>query len=338
MTGNELQDPPGDVAGSGGLVPQRAMLWLAAFGIACTSQAAWVGATVLRAKTAMRWDPSQHSMWGWAIWSDITTGNWLTFLYDSYRQVYWPPLHSWAMAAAMLVFGPSIFTVGLVSLVAYVATGVLLAVLARRAQPGYGGLAAAVTLGLWLTAGNVVNRFATEAYTEMPAIAVTGVALLLLSRAFERGTRSAWLWAGGAAMATYLTKTDYGIILMLATLAGTLLAARAGSQREPLRKLLPWAAVIAMLAALWFAYPAKITTTIAAVVLNRSQGPPPLSLAGLTYHIVQLFHWTDGAVIGGLLLLAFGVAAFRPRTDLVRVVALYVALALLLHTVSATKS
>ena len=63
MAGNELQEKPADAAGSGGLVPRRAMPWMAAFGIACPSQAAWVGATVLRGKTAMTWDPSQHSIW-----------------------------------------------------------------------------------------------------------------------------------------------------------------------------------------------------------------------------------------------------------------------------------
>jgi hypothetical protein len=336
MPDNDLQRRPAELEAPPALVGHRGMTWLAILVFACAMQATWVGLRVLRAKSELTWDPAQHAMWGWAVWSDVASGNWLSFLYDTYRQVYWPPLHSWAMAAAMLVFGPSTFAVGLASLVAYASAGVALGVLASRAQPRYGGIAAAVTVGLWLTAGNLVHRYATVALTEMPAIAVTAGALLLLSRALERGTRSAWIWAGVGAMATYLTKTDYGIILMLATAAGVLLAARAGSQPAPLGKLVPWATAIAVLAALWFAYPAKIPATVAALV-NRAQGPPTLSLAGMTYHLTQLVQQTDGFAVWGLSLLAFGATALRPRTDLLRVVTIYIVVAYLLHTLSPTK-
>jgi 4-amino-4-deoxy-L-arabinose transferase-like glycosyltransferase len=310
--------------------------WLAILVAACVLQAAWVAGHVLAAKSAFSWDPSHHSMWGWLVWSDLTTGNWLSFLYDTYRQVYWPPLHSWMLAAAMLAFGPSVFTTGLVSLAAYSATGVLLGVLAARAERRHRVTAGAVAAGLWLTSGNLVNRYATEAYTEMPAVAVTAGALLLLARALERDTRAAWALAGAAAMVTYLTKTDYGLVLMMATVAGTLLAVRARSRPEPLRGLLPWALAVAVLAALWFAYPPKIPVTIAALV-NREQGPPLLSVAGVGYHFAKLVQWTDGFVVWGLCLAAFGAAALRPRTDLVRIVVAYVAIALLLHTLSQTK-
>ncbi|HEY7530356.1 MAG TPA: glycosyltransferase family 39 protein [Gemmatimonadota bacterium] len=317
-------------------VRRRRSLALAALVLLCVLQALWVAIHVLAEKTAFTWDPSHHSMWGWLIWSDVATGHWLSFLYDTYRQVYWPPVHSWLLGAAMLVLGPSVFTTGLVSLVTYSAAGVLLGVLAAKAERRHALTAGAVATGLWLTAGNLVNRYATQPFTEMPAVAVTAGAMLLLVRALERGTPAAWAWAGVAAMATYLTKTDYGIILILATLSGSVLSARARGGPTDRRGLLAWALAIAVLAGMWFAFPPKIPATIGALV-NREQGPPTLSVRGLAYHFGTLVDWTDGFLVWALCLAAFAASVLAPRTDLVRIVLAYVAIAFLLHTVSQTK-
>ena len=275
-------------------------------------------------------------MWGWLVWADLAEGNWLTFLYDSYRQIYWPPLHSWALALAMLVLGPSVFVTGLVSLLAYAATGMALGAIALHADRHRSWTAPAVAVGLWLTAGNLVNRYATEAFTETVAMAATAGALLLLARALNLRSRPAWALAGIAAMLVYLTKTDYGILLMLATAIALLLPPRPGGRRVVVRSLVPWAIAIAVVAAIWFAYPPKILFTISALV-NREQGPPILSPAGLAFHFAALVRWSDGILVWGLGLLALGATLYRPRTDLLRVIAVYVGLALLLHTLSQTK-
>ena len=51
-------------------------------------------------------DDAYHSLWGLRIAEDIRQGQWLGLAYDTYRQVYWPPLHSWYLAALFLLWGP----------------------------------------------------------------------------------------------------------------------------------------------------------------------------------------------------------------------------------------
>ena len=72
------------------------------------------------------WDEAAHGMKGLLIAHDLQTGNLFAFLLDSYRQVLYPPLHSWALSLFFLVLGPSVVTAAAVSLVCFVATSIML--------------------------------------------------------------------------------------------------------------------------------------------------------------------------------------------------------------------
>src|SRR5689334_9994264 len=53
-------------------------------------------------------DEGVHALKGVQFADDFQRGDWLGLLLDSYRQVLYPPLHSWLIAIAYLVNGPSV--------------------------------------------------------------------------------------------------------------------------------------------------------------------------------------------------------------------------------------
>src|SRR5438067_7122064 len=62
---------------------------------------------VIRPGAGFSWDEASHSLKGLVITNDLRSGDWLGFLYDTYRQVYWPPLHSCMTGIAFLCAGPA---------------------------------------------------------------------------------------------------------------------------------------------------------------------------------------------------------------------------------------
>jgi hypothetical protein len=304
------------------------------------AQAAWIFVLILQERGEFGWDPAQHTLWGLLIYQDIVGGKWISFLIDTYRQVYWPFLQSWLIALSMLSFGPTAVASRLVSLIAYAITGTVLGLLARRAAPERPLPAICVAVGLWLTMTNYVFRYATESFAESAATAVTAVSLLALARALERNSAGAYVWAGTAAMLTYFAKTGYGIVLILATVVAMLLYHRRYAIPAFRRSAIAYSSPIAALGALWFAYPPKIMAT-AAALMNRKLGPDVLSMEGLLYHLEQLVKWCDGGlapggVIAAGLAVCFVVATRLKKNALLYLVVTYVAVAFALHTASQT--
>ncbi|MFN7974621.1 MAG: glycosyltransferase family 39 protein [Acidobacteriota bacterium] len=311
--------------------------WSAAGGAAlCAAIAlhAWlVAAPVLRHKGDFEWDPAHHALWGHTIYDDLRRGNVISLAFDTYRQVYWPPVQSWAIAAALFVLGPSQTAVRLVSLAAFYVAALLLGALALRMDPAPRPTAAIVTTGLWLTAARFTARFATEAFTETLAMALTAASFLVFAWALRRRTARAVAIAGASAMLVYLTKTDYGIMAIAAQAAVLTVDAW---PRRGFRGPIPFLAPVAAIGLLWFAYVPKLLSTIQALN-NRPYGPPRFSTEGLLYHFEIIEHWADGAFALGALLACLALSFFSARTRILQVVLVYLGLALFLHEISQSK-
>jgi 4-amino-4-deoxy-L-arabinose transferase-like glycosyltransferase len=239
-------------------------------------QAYIVYANVLVNKGDFSWDPAHHSLWGLMVYQDIVGGNWISFAIDTYRQIYWPFLQSWFIAAFMLVLGPTPVAARLVSLVACALTAVMLAGIARRTMPKQSVLAVAVTVGLWLSMGAFVVRYAADAFSEALAIAMTAASVWVLAAALERGGRWLFFWAGVLSMGTYFAKTGYGVVLIPAVLIPFFLAARRGELVDTRWSITAYLVGVLIPAVLWFAYPPKVLVTIDALV-NQPFGPSMLS-------------------------------------------------------------
>ena len=316
--------------------PRRRIAAFSVLLLLCTCQATFVCIRLLAPRGDPGWDAAHHSMLGLMVYADIVHHRWISFVFDTYRQVYWPFLHSWFLAASMIVFGPTLVAARAVSLMAYAVSAILIGLLGYRLTPERSILRAAVAVFLWLTAAGFVNEFAVEALIESLAIAMTLASLLALQCAGESKSGRAFAWAGLWAMATYFTKTDYGILVMAATLV--VMGASAWRQRLPedFRRIRLYLTPIVILSFAWFAYLPKIPATIAALT-NFQYGPPRWSVPGVLYHFRELMRWSDSPWIFIALAVCFVWSWRSASSPLIRVILAYISIALVLHTISHTK-
>jgi hypothetical protein len=234
-----------------------------------------------------------------------------------------------------LVFGATAEVARACSLAAYVAAAGFLAFAARRAR----GAVAALVAGLGFLLSPLAAKLAGTALLELPALALFSLTLLL----YVDGRRPVLL--GLSVFATYLTRTNYGVLLALGLSAAFAVDGAigrrldAGDPRRAARKnALKAFAALAVPLALWFAYPPKIARTLAALA-NLPTGPSPFSAEGLLY-----YPRTAVTLAGSGPLLALYAAALvfsfllRLRRDRsVRLVAILALLQIVLAEISHTK-
>ena len=226
------------------------------------------------------WDEGFHALYGLRTAMEFRAGDFLRVAYDAYRSVYWPPFHALYSGVIFLIFGTTAEVARASSLAAYVAAAGFLALAALRAR----GAVAALVAGFGFLLSPLAAKLSGMALLELPALALFSLTLLL----YVDGRRPVLL--GLSVFATYLTRTNYGVLLALGLTAafaidgaiGRRLAAgdpRRAAREKALRAL----AALAVPLALWFAYPPKIAHTLAALV-NLPTGPPPFSAEGLLYY------------------------------------------------------
>jgi len=86
----------------------------------------------IRVGDLLGFDEAYHSLWGLLIADDLLHARFVSILVDTNRQVLWPPLHSWYLALLFVVFRPSAVVARLSSLLAFVATAVIVYFTAQR--------------------------------------------------------------------------------------------------------------------------------------------------------------------------------------------------------------
>jgi 4-amino-4-deoxy-L-arabinose transferase-like glycosyltransferase len=237
-------------------------------------------ARAVRTAGPLNWDEGFHALHGLRTASEIREGDFVRLGYDAYRSVYWPPLHALWSGAFFLLFGATAEIARASSLPAYAATAFLLALAALRAR----GRVAALVAAPGFLLSPVAARLAGQSLTDVPALALFSLAFFL----YVDGRRPALL--GLAVFATYLTRTNYGVLLALGlalAFAADGAFARNVPQGDPRRAVRASAlralAALALPLLIWFAYPPKIVHTVAALA-NLPTGPAPFTLEGLLYY------------------------------------------------------
>lgn len=286
-------------------------------------------------KTDLGSDQASHSYWGLLIYSDLLNGRWLSALFDSYRQVYWPFLHSWTLAASYFCLGPNPEAGRIASLVPFLLSGLVLAYLAWHVNEGAPPIASITAAGLWWTAGSFAVFFGTESLIESLAIALTLISFAVFRSALKRRSTATFSGCGLLVMCTYFAKTDYGLILLFA-FVGTFLWMDVSSQERKKRILRAFFVPVFALSAAWFLYLPKIAATARALV-NRPQGPPRWSIAGVLYHPQQLMRWCDEPWMFVIAILCLVLCISLRRDAFWKAVLLYVGISAILHTISQTK-
>ena len=194
---------------------------------------------VIRVGDLLAWDEAFHSLWGLLIADDLLHARFVSILVDTNRQVYWPPLHSWYLALLFVVFGPSTVLARSSSLLVR-ATAVMVTSRARphgERRPGAFRSAGSVASACLIASGGV-RSMASVAMLELPALFWLAVSFWLYLRCRSMGASERWppILLGLAVLATYLTRTSYGVLIALALTVASLVDGRWLSRRRAPRR------------------------------------------------------------------------------------------------------
>ncbi len=261
-----------------------------------------------------RWDEAAHALRGLLIARDVQEHDWLAFCYDSYRQVYWPPLHSWLTGAAFLVQEPTTMVARSVSLIAFVLLGPTLFFSGRELARSERNLVGAVAAAFVLTSPPIAE-YAATAMIECSALLAFCLTLLVFMRLGRAGVSPrAHLLLGLMVTITYFFKGNYGILLLFAILFTRLVEADFRPHRLRTRANGYAIAPVVLLGVAWFAYPPKIVSTLHALVNQPWGGSEARGVAGLLFY-PKAFLRFSGSVGMLLLFLASLAASSRQLRD-----------------------
>ena len=230
------------------------------------------------------WDEGAHAMFGALIAHDIREGDLAGFLFDSFRQVYWTPLHSWLVGAAFLLAGPSLEASRAVSVFCFVLLAPTLFLVARMIAPRHCIVAGCVAAALSLTTPGIISS-AAQGMLELPGLMMLSLTMLVYC-GLERDRRvrpRAHALLGVGVVLTYLIKANYGILLVISIVLAKLIAVRFRARRLLTKQNLYAVLPLGLFCVVWFAYPPKAVWTWNALVNTPYGGEAGQGLAGLLF-------------------------------------------------------
>jgi hypothetical protein len=232
------------------------------FVVGASLTAAWlVCRHLIPALGPLGWDESIHALYGLIIADDLRRLDWVGLLYDTYRQVYWPPLHSWLSGVVFLFAGPTDLTARATSAACLAVTPPLLYLTARRLSPRHGVTAGLLAAWLAITSPALL-RYSPFCLLEMPGVTSVALTLFLWTHLTTRQSSARWyMLVGLGILAAFFSKTNYGILLGLALVVSEICGSRAGFRNLLTRRYFYIGLPVVTALALWFAYPAKLRET-----------------------------------------------------------------------------
>jgi 4-amino-4-deoxy-L-arabinose transferase-like glycosyltransferase len=262
----------------------------------------------------LSWDEASHALYGLTITYDLQQGDWLAFIYDTYRQVYWPFLHSWLAGIGFLIAGPSTITARTVSLFTFITLALTLYLAARQMRQQERELAGIIAATILLTSPPLVS-FAAKSMLEVPGLLALTVTFLIYFN-FTGGEASPHkcFLLGLAITLTYFVRSNYGILVFIAIVISQLIDTRFHVRPLLTRCNFYTALPMVVIFPIWFAYPPKLIATWRSLVNYPYGVTEPFGIAGWLFYPRAFFHLA-GSVWLFALLLASLLAAFKFRQD-----------------------
>ncbi len=230
------------------------------------------------------WDETAHALKGILIAYDVQNSDWLGFLYDSYRQVYWPPLQSWFLVLSFTLTEPTVVAARTTSLVFYLLGGSSIYMAGRTMRQQNREIIGFVAAVLFLT--NLwITSFAIQVMLEIYGILFLIISFWLVFLITKHPEKSRFYFLLSlTAWATYFAKTNYGIVLFVAILMATLIDVKFRLRELWTRQVASFLIPASIIFVIWFAYPAKIESTLQAMI-NYSVGVAnPYSVEGFLFY------------------------------------------------------
>ncbi|MCA9874121.1 MAG: glycosyltransferase family 39 protein [Anaerolineales bacterium] len=286
---------------------------------------------------APHWDEAAHTLRGILISEDIQQRDWPGFFYDSYRQVYWPPLQSWFVGAAFLIGPVSMVAARAVSLVVFLLAAILLYITGINMTRQYREVAAVIAAILFLT-NTEMAAHAAEVMLEIYGILFLIITFLLyfITTKYPHESKVYFL-LGLSVAATYFAKANYGILLFMVILIGAVMDVRFRVRKLLTREMFFFLLPITVIFAIWFAYPPKITSTWQALVNVPFGVQEPYTAAGLLFYPRALVSMAGAGWMFAVWLAAFVAAFWYGRDRNVRFLLILITLQFLLGQIHHTK-
>lgn len=267
------------------LARRGSMIHYTPIAVMCTAVfAGWLIYTqLLVGRGPFYWDESLHAMQGVLFAHSIEQGNWLAFLFDSYRQVLYPPLYAWLIGLSFLVMGHSIQTACLVSLVGFVLTVPVLYAstyyLREDNQAIAGGIASILFLG-----APILISFTTQVMTEIIGLFFLSVTILIYLKIVHDNSSSYKYTLLGLAVAfTYFARIQYGVLVFIAIVFAMILEAWLDHRSLFHLRMFYFLLPLLFIFGFWFAYPAKFFSTLGWLI-NTPNVSDPYSLSGWLFY------------------------------------------------------
>ena len=285
----------------------------------------------------MGWDEAGHALRGLVLAQDIQDRAWMALLYDIYRQVYWPPAHTLLLSGAFTAFGATIPVARLTSLVLFlIGSGVIYGCgvsIDRRRGPFVGFVAAV----LYLTAP-ALTPYAGQVMLEIPALVALYVAVWIFFRLDASSRPWHYIWLGFAIVLSYLTKLNYGVLLMIVVGLELLIETRFRPRAIFSQRLLYLSIAVIGPLAVWFAFPPKLWRTWSALVNQPFGSNAVFSTEGLLYYPRALVDLCGSPLLFALFVAALAWAIWRtPHDRMLRVLVLIIAVQSLIGQLHQTK-
>lgn len=173
--------------------------------------ALWLYLYSIRHGGAPCWDEFERCAWASHIWYGIRHFDLFHLWKHTNAQMVWPPLHSWVTGILFTVFGPSLATGRLFSLLAFWGSGFLIFYWFVRRRDLVSCLGGVAAWSLYTTAPIVVQQ-AVGIMSEGVGLFIALLVLVSLPRS-EDEKPSRWAWSGLFLGLFFLYKYNYAFLI-----------------------------------------------------------------------------------------------------------------------------
>ena len=283
------------------------------------------------------YDDAFHSLRGLLIYDDLRHGDLLSVLYDSYRQVYYPPLPSLLLGVTFLILPPSTTSAILFSLILFLLASIVIYIASRELDAS-GGEWIAIIASLLLLTSPVLIKYAARPMLEIPGLFALVLTILVYFRLTQKPESLKLNFLLGLGLViTYFMKSNYGILLMVVTLVAFLIDENFRSKQLLKRRYFYFILPLIITFVVWFAYPPKLISTWDAMVNIAYGVKDTYSLAGLLFYPKALVKISGSAWLFVIYLLCFVISIKFIRDKKIRYLLLIISAQMIIGEFHQTK-
>jgi 4-amino-4-deoxy-L-arabinose transferase-like glycosyltransferase len=288
-------------------------------------------------RNTLIYDEAFHSLKGLLIADDLRNADWVSLLYDSYRQVYFPPLYSLFTGFTFLILPANTVTAVIFSLFMFLLTGVLIFLAASELDDKSGDWVAIIAAVLFLTSP-VLIEYASMAMIEAAGLCTLTLTLYIYFKLTKRPESLLLNFLfGSGIVVTYFMKSNYGVLLMVVTLIALLIQVKFRLKRLFTRQNFYFILPIIIAFILWFAYPPKLISTWNAMVNYAWGVRDTYGVQGLLFYPKALVRISGSVWLFVVLLVSFIVSIKFFRDKRVRYLILLILVQLVIGQLHHTK-